>query len=260
MKPQGPPVVHPFLWLGTSSWNHKDWTGTVYPPGTPGVEYLAHYAKRFRAVEVDATWYAIPAAHTVKRWREITPPGFQFAAKVPKAITHEKQLEGCGGEMKAFLKRMDLLEEKLGPLLLQFPFEFKPDRFEDLDAFLAKLPKGYRWAVEVRNRGWLTEEFYGMLEKRRTALCLVDIAWMPRGDRLTADFAYVRWIGDRKAIEAKTKTWGKIVVDRAKDLAWWAPRVRKILTRKLPVYAFFNNHYAGHAPGSADQFAALLLA
>lgn len=247
-----------YLHSGTSSWNHRDWTGSVYPAGTRSIEYLTHYAKQFRAVEIDATWYAIPRRTSVERWREITPKEFLFAAKVPKTITHEKMLVGCKRDLTAFLKTMDLLGEKLGPLLFQFPYAFQPDAFDRLDKFLGGLPKGYRWAVEVRHRRWLDDRFYGLLERRGVAHVWLDLFYMPRTERVTADFVYGRWIGNRKDIEKRTKTWDTLIIDRTQEMNWWAPRVKNLLKKKVPVYAFFNNHYAGFAPGSIDLFERIL--
>jgi len=240
------------LRVGTSSWSHEAWRGTVYPEKCKPGEFLGHYAAKYSTVEIDATWYRIPGEALVRKWERDTPKGFLFAAKVPGVITHEKMLEGCEGELHSFLMAMDLLGEKLGPLLFQFPYAFKPDRFERLEAFLRALPKGYRFAVEVRHKGWLTERFYDLLRGRGVAMALIDLLWMPRLDVLTADWAYLRFIGDRKGIEKQTKTWDRVIVDRSKEMEGWAPRIRGFLERKVPTYAYFNNHYAGHAPGSIE--------
>jgi uncharacterized protein YecE (DUF72 family) len=240
--------------VGTSSWSHDSWKGTVYPHDAVSRDYLGHYARRFDTVEVDATWYRIPSESMVRKWERDVPEGFVFAAKVPSVVTHEKMLTGAEGDLAAFLRVMDHLGPKLGPLLLQFPYAFKPDRIDDLDAFLKGLPKGYRFAVEVRHKGWLTERFYGMLRERDVALTLLDLLWMPRIDVTTAGWTYARFVGDRKGIEKKTKTWEQVIVDRAKEMEWWAPRLDAILERGLPIWAYFNNHYAGHAPGSVELF------
>jgi uncharacterized protein YecE (DUF72 family) len=148
-------------------------------------------------------------AKTVEQWRDRTPKGFIFAAKVPQVVTHQKVLIDTESDLKAFLGVMDLLGDKLGPLLLQFPY-FNKKAFrgvgffiERLVPFLKTLPKRYKWAVEVRNKGWLSEKMYSVLRQHGVALALVDHAWMPRpheyfemGDPVTADFTYIRWLGD----------------------------------------------------------------
>lgn len=242
------------LRVGTSSWSHDSWKGTVYPPGSKSGEYLSHYAKRFDTVEIDATWYRIPSETLIRKWDRDTPEGFVFSAKVPSVITHEKRLVGCDGELKEFLRVMDLLGPKLGPLVFQFPYDFKPDQFDVLSTFLEGLPSGFRFALEVRHRGWLTEKFYDLLRRHRVALVLLDLSWMPKLDLRTADWTYLRFIGDRKKIEAQTTTWDKLIVDRSKEMAEWVPRVQKFLDDGVITWAYFNNHYAGHAPGSAALF------
>src|SRR5580693_719630 len=202
--------------IGTSAFTAAGWPGTFYPEGLPEREYLTYYATRFDTVEIDSTFYRTPALTTVQGWYSKTPKGFLFAAKVPQRITHEKVLVDCEEEFSEFLKVMDALGEKLGPLLFQFGY-FNKKAFLGVNDFLArlvpflnKLPKGYRFALEIRNKNWLVPAFVDALRERQIALALIDQSWMPRPeqwfgriDPITADFAYVRWLGDRKGIEAK---------------------------------------------------------
>ncbi|HEV2233044.1 MAG TPA: DUF72 domain-containing protein [Terriglobia bacterium] len=255
------------LRLGTSSWSSEDWVGVFYPPGTPATNFLGEYAKHFDTVEIDSTYYRSPSPSMVKNWRERTPAGFIFAAKFPRAITHEKILKECAAEVSEFLKAMDLLGEKLGPLLLQFPYFNKkafarPEDFmARLEPFLAKLPGGHSYAVEVRNKTWISERFLEILRKHKIALALIDHPWVPpiqqllqKFDLLTADFTYIRFLGDRKGIEEKTGHWDRILVNREREMETWIPEIRRLLERRLRVFAYFNNHYAGYAPGSIALF------
>jgi len=255
------------LLLGTSSWTGEGWVGSFYPAGSKPADFLPFYAGHFRTVEVDSTFYRIPAANTVKQWRDRTPKGFIFAAKVPQVITHEKVLVDAERDLKDFLDVMDLLGDRLGPLLLQFPY-FNRQKFrgvgfflERLQPFLDNLPKQYRWVVEIRNKTWLSEKLYSVLRQHGVALALVDHAWMPRpheyfeaGDPVTANFSYIRWIGDRKGIEEKTQRWDQVIIDREDDMQIWIPIIRQLLKRRIQVMGFFNNHYAGFAPGSIKLF------
>jgi uncharacterized protein YecE (DUF72 family) len=253
------------LLVGTSSWTGDGWVGSFYPAGTPASDFLGLYAKKFGTVEIDATWYAIPRASTVAGWAERTPEGFVFAAKVPKTITHEKVLEGCEEDLKAFLTVMERLGPKLGPLLLQFPYFNKkafatPTPFlRRLDAFLKTAPKGFRWTVEIRNKNWLAPEFFDLLREHGAAYCLIDQAWMPppvqlvkRFDVVTTDFLYVRWMGDRGGIEGKTQVWDKVVEDKTDALKTWAELLERLLER-ADIYAYANNHYEGHAPATVRK-------
>lgn len=258
------------LRLGTSAFTAAGWAGSFYPSDLPERDYLSYYAQHFDAVEVDSTFYRTPAASTVRGWYEKTPQGFLFAAKVPQQITHEKMLVDCKEEVAGFLKVMDLLKEKLGPLLFQFPY-FNRAKFKSggefvarLKSFMKTLPEGNRFAVEIRNRQWLDAKFADTLRERGVALALVDHPWMPRAtelfakfDPITADFAYIRWLGDRKGIEEKTKTWDKIIVNRTADLGEWVEVLKKVHERKIQILAFANNHYAGYGPGTIEEFRGL---
>ncbi len=242
------------LLLGTQGFSFDDWVGPFYPEGTSKRGYLEQYAKHFSTVEIDATWYATPRVSVVEGWRERTPEHFRFAAKFPKLITHEKQLEGAKSDAEAFVGTMQALREKLAVLTLQFAYDFTPDRFELLERFLSELPEGPRYAVEVRNRKWLTAELGEMLSQHNVALVLQDLHYMPKLDWVTADFSVIRWLGRRKDISE----FDRIQIDRGEVLERWAERVKRFLDDGVDVYGYFNNHFAGHSPASARQFAELL--
>jgi len=255
------------LLVGTSSWSSSDWLGPFYPPNLEPGQFIEAYARKFPAVEIDSTYYSIPPPHVVSSWREKTPPGFIFAAKIPGAITHEKVLKDCQAEFTTFLKNISLLGDRLGPLLLQFPY-FNRNAFPSRDPFekrlrpfLQSLPKEFKFALEIRNKNWLSWDFLELLREHRVAFALVAQAWMPPIDTLakaldlvTSDFAYARFIGDRKAIEAKTKRWDKLIEDKTPEMTVWVNELKKITNKGVKTYAFFNNHYAGFAPGSVKQF------
>jgi uncharacterized protein YecE (DUF72 family) len=216
---------------------------------------------------VDATYYRSPTSSMVEGWYAKTPPGFLFAAKVPQTITHEKVLVECERDMEAFLAVMARLREKQGPLLLQFPYFKKAvisgvDEFvERLAPFLGELPPEPRFALEVRNRGWLTPLLLDLLRQHRVALALIDHPYMPvaatyrsRPDLITTDFTYVRWLGDRYKIEEQTTEWSRLVIDRTKETQAWVDAIDEFLRRTQRVYGYYNNHYAGFGVGSARLF------
>jgi uncharacterized protein YecE (DUF72 family) len=245
------------LRIGTSAFTAEGWERTFYPTGIAAREQLSYYATQFDTVELDNTFYRTPAISTVQGWYAKTPPGFIFAAKVPQVITHEKVLVDCEEDLKHFLESMDELREKLGPLLFQFGY-FNKSKFKSgaeflarLKPFLKKLPKGYQFAVEIRNKYWLDARFVETLRENGVALALIDQSWMPRPwemkekfDLITADFTYVRWLGDRKGIEEQTKSWDKTVVDHTSDLKGWVDVFIKFFFRNIKIFAFANNHYA----------------
>ncbi len=253
--------------IGTSAFTAAGWEGSFYPKALPAKDQLSYYAQHFDTVEVDSTYYRIPALSTVKGWAAKTPAGFIFAAKVPQIITHEKVLVDCAGDLKEFLDVMSALGEKLGPLLFQFPY-FNKKAFASVNDFLARLvpflktlPKGQPFAVEIRNKNWLVPAFVETLRSRGIALALIDQSWMPRPaqwfekfDPITADFTYVRWLGDRKGIEEQTKVWDRTIVDRGTELSEWAGILGKVAKRQIQIYAYANNHYAGHGPATVEAF------
>ena len=257
----------PHLRLGTSSWSSEDWVGPFYPAGTPPADFLNLYAQHFDTVEVDSTYYRIPSESMVRNWRARTPPEFIFAAKFPQVITHKKVLQDCREELRDFLRTMALLEDRLGPLLLQFPY-FNKQAFarpEDflvlLERFLDELPDVFSYAVEVRNKNWINARLLDALRKKKVALALIDHPWMTpvahllsKHDVVTAGFTYIRWLGDRKGIEAKTQHWDRVIIDREDEMQTWIPVIRQLLQRGINVMGYFNNHYAGFAPGSIELF------
>jgi len=262
------PLSVPGLRIGTSAFTAAGWPGSFYPPELKPRDYLAYYASKFNTVEVDSTFYRAPTASTVNGWYEKTPSDFVFAAKVPQIITHEKVLLDCEKEFEEFVDTMDLLDDKLGPLLLQFPY-FKETDFSQTDfltrlRFFLKRLEGttVRYAIEIRNKTWLDQRFADLLREHKVALVLQDQGWMPRPNQLkfdyiTTDFAYVRLLGDRKGIEKQTKVWDKAIVDRSKELRSWVSVCKETVRRGTPTYVYVNNHYAGHAPATVAQFIAL---
>ena len=263
------PYSIPGIFLGTSAFTAAGWEGSFYPQGMKPRDFLTYYATQFGTVEVDSTFYRTPSVSTVRGWYEKTPPDFIIAAKVPQVITHEKVLLDCEQEFDEFITRMDLLDDKLGPLLLQFPY-FNKSAFKSVGEFLSRLrfflqrARGMltcRFVVEIRNKNWLTARFADMLREYNVALALVDQGWMPRIgevmnmiDPITTDFTYIRWLGDRKAIEEQTKVWDKTIIDRRRDPEDWVRACRNFSIRNLKIFAFANNHYAGHAPATVRLF------
>lgn len=236
------------LLIGTSGWSYKDWEGPFYPPGTPAADYLAHYGRVFHTVEVDATFYAAPRAMVVENWALRSPPGFVFSAKFPREFTHEtgglERLETA----RAFVERMGLLGEKRGPLVLQFPPHFDPTRLAALARFLEALPGEARYAVEFRHPGWHCEEALALLRERGVAWVAGVGPLNPPQRPLTANFAYLRWIGDRSL-----SVFDRVRVERGEEIRRWAEWIESVRERLHEVYGYFNNHYAGHGPASARE-------
>jgi uncharacterized protein YecE (DUF72 family) len=253
------------VYVGTSGWTYPDWLGSFYPADSKPQDMIQYYARYFRAVEIDSTYYTIPARSVVAGWKENTPPGFVFAAQVPGIITHQKVMKDCQHELTTFLNSLELLGDRLGPLLLQFPY-FNRNTFASraqfdklLQPFLKTLPREFKFALEIRNKNWISWDFLELLRDHSVAFVVVAQAWMPSIDVLAraldllcGDFFYARFIGDRK--EVKTQRWDNLSEDKTSELIVWIEELKKIADRASRTYAFFNNHYAGFAPGSVKLF------
>ncbi|HEX6316353.1 MAG TPA: DUF72 domain-containing protein [Gemmatimonadaceae bacterium] len=229
--------------------------GPFYPLGTRPVDFLRVYARAFDTVEVDATFYAIPPAATLRDWASRVGPDFQFALKLPQEISHEHRLRNVSATLEQFVDRARELGPKLGPILVQLGPDFAPNELPALASFLPLLPRDLRVAVEFRQRGWIHDGVIALLAEHNVALALTDARWIPRknmlalAERPTADFTYIRWMGpDRDIVD-----YSRVQVDRSREIEAWA-RVIPSIAARVSVYGYFNNHFAGHSPASAREF------
>ncbi|HOD67648.1 MAG TPA: DUF72 domain-containing protein [candidate division Zixibacteria bacterium] len=244
------------VFIGTAGFSYKDWLGNFYPQFVPPADFLKFYASKFRTVEIDSTFYRIPSAETVAKWARQTPERFVFAAKFPQTVTHEGPPARRVEDARVFIDTMRGLGDKLGPLLLQFPYSFKPAEKNLLADLLAAVPADIRVSVELRNGAWLSEDdLFARLRQQNIALCLIDHPWMPRLTTCTADFVYIRFLGDRKKIE---EDFSYVRDDRAQELAWWRELIDRVAGEGKDLYAYFNNHYSGHAPSTAFRLMEML--
>jgi uncharacterized protein YecE (DUF72 family) len=249
--------------IGTQGWNYAAWVGPFYPPGTRPEEFLSMYARAFRVVEVDSTFYAIPDARVVRLWMERTPAEFTFALKMPREITHDLRLRDADDVVHEFLDRVRELGSKLGPILMQMGPDFAPEEMPALEQFLPKLPRDVRFAIEVRDRRWMyanvLSQLLDLLNEHNIPLALSDGRWIPRetvlelAERSTADFLYVRWMGPNRDIT----DYSRIQFDRSEQLDLWSEVLRRAANTK-EIYGFFNNHFAGHSPANAREMQRLL--
>ena len=252
--------------VGCQGWNYDDWTTKAdgetvfYPRGTRSNEMLGFYAEIFGTIEVDSTFYAIPASSVVENWYKKTPENFTFSLKLPREITHEYGLrEPSFPLLNEFCERVALLKEKLGAILIQLPpnFEASKENAQALREFLAELPKEIRFAIEFRERQWLTDWTFEELEKNKVALCLVEGSWIPREkifeaiEKRTADFAYIRFMGERDLT-----TFNRIVRPQDAQLQMWKQETKRLKTKDI--YVYFSNFYEGFAPASVNKLKELL--
>lgn len=243
------------IYIGTSGWSYKEWAGNFYPDKMKPAEYLEFYAEKFNTVEIDSTFYRIPTKAMVESWYKSVPANFKFCAKFPQSITHDSDLTGIEDTLSQFIKAMTILEDKLGILLLQFPYSFKPEMSKNLNKFLELLPAGTNYVIEIRNRKWLDEKFFEMLRKRSIGLALLDHPWMPIPQVVTSRVLYIRFLGDRKKIP---DDFTHEHIDRGRELSEWERMIRALEEKVDDFYGYFNNHYSGHSPTTAQRFIKIL--
>ena len=246
--------------IGTQGWNYDAWVGPFYPVGTRAVDYLSIYARAFDTVEVDSTFYAVPPARTVRGWYDRTPAGFTFALKLPQEITHERRLRDAGDIAELFFERARELREKLGPVLIQLGPDFGPIELPALANLLPTLPRDIRFSVEFRHRGWIQDGVLALLAEHGVGVTLTDARWLPRKQmlglvsRVPTDFLYIRWMGSNRDIV----DYSRIQLDRTAELEQWAAVLWPLAHKRVSVYGYINNHFAGHSPQSARELQRLL--
>jgi uncharacterized protein YecE (DUF72 family) len=237
--------------IGCSGWNYAHWrNGVFYPPRLPASRWLDFYAEHFDTVEVNATFYRLPKREAVANWVEQSPPGFLFAVKASRYLTHIKRLLDTGEGVRRFYERIEPLVDspKLGPVLWQLPGNFQRDD-ERLVAALARLPPG-RHCFEFRHESWFVEETYELLRRHGVALVIGDTPTRPFQTReWTADWTFLRFHGGWEVQERGNYT--------DAELRDWAEWINTSHSRG-DVFAYFNNDWEGFAPRNAIRLRELL--
>jgi uncharacterized protein YecE (DUF72 family) len=236
--------------IGTSGWSYDHWDDVLYPPATPPRARLEHYVRRFRTVELNASFYRWPAPVTFAGWQRRLPDGFQLSVKAPRGLTHAKKLHAPEEWIERIVAGVHELGDKRGVFLVQLgPNQHRDDA--RLAYFLDLLPPWLRTAVEFRHPSWHHDQVFDLLERRQVAYCVMSGARLPCVLRATAPFVYLRMHGpDPEHLYA-----GSYPHD---SLAWWADRIREWNDQGREVYVYFNNDGAGHAVRDADSLRALL--
>jgi uncharacterized protein YecE (DUF72 family) len=241
--------------VGTQGWNYDAWVGPFYPEGTRAADYLTIYARAFDTVEVDSTFYAIPARKTVRGWAARTPGDFLFTLKLPQEITHERRLRNVDELAIEFFDTARELGPKLGPILIQLGPDFGPTELPAVAQFLPKLPRDIRFAIEFRQRGWIHDGLLALLAEHNVALTLSDGRWLQRKQmmqlaaRPTSDFTYVRLMGQDQSIV----DYSRIQIDRTRDIEAWTNTLWPIAEEGREAFVYVNNHFAGHSPQSGRE-------
>lgn len=236
--------------IGTSGWHYKHWLGGVfYPAGTSPAQMFAFYQKYFDTVEINNSFYHLPAATTFDNWRDSSPARFQFAVKASRFITHMKKLKDPTPSSEKFFLVADRLGKKLGPILFQLPPRWKVN-VERLSQFLEALPGRHKYVFEFRDETWLVPEVYEVLRRHKAAFCIHDFADMKIPNEITAGFSYIRFHGPTSA-----KYFGSY---SAAQLQTWAKRIEEWSRRLSAIYVYFNNDPGGEAVKNATELKHLL--
>jgi uncharacterized protein YecE (DUF72 family) len=234
-------------YIGTSGWNYRQWRGSFFPETLPSKQWLSFYASRFDSVEVNYSFYRLPSKGTCEGWYKQTPPRFRFAMKASRYLTHIKRLRDSRESWETFLERVHILKQKLGPILMQFPANFRAsaENLRAVDEFLeyAARAGSQRLAFEFRDRSCFGQEMLTLLRKHRAALVISHSSKYPVPEAVaTTDFAYFRFHGP-KALFASSYS--------DADLHDWATTMKRFMSTRHDVYAYFNNDSGGHAPRNA---------
>jgi uncharacterized protein YecE (DUF72 family) len=237
------PAVH----IGCSGWQYRHWRGDFYPADLAQARWLEHYVTTFDTVEINNTFYRLPEAPTFGAWRRQAPPGFLFAVKASRYLTHMKKLKDPKAPVARLFARARRLGPALGPVLYQLPPHW-PVNLERFEAFLAALPRRHRHAIEFRDSSWYRDSVFALLERYSVALCLHDMAGSASGRLTVGPFLYVRFHGPSKYSGSYHES----------ALASWAEWLTDQRQTGRDVFAYFNNDTGGHAPRNALRLRALI--
>lgn len=249
--------------LGTSGFSYKDWVGPVYPEDLPNYRWLPFIADRVDTLELNVTYYRVPAKRTVQGWVDRTPDDFLFSVKAHKSITHERKEP----DFDAFRQGISPLVEagKLACILAQFPYSFHPS--PDNQDYIHRVREGFPetpLVIEFRDHGWVTEGTFSLLEELDLGFCCVDEpplrGLMPPVARATSDVAYVRFHGrNMEQWWEHEHAWQRYDYSYDEDeLREWAPRIHKLNEQAATTLVYANNHYRGQSLETVGTLRTLL--
>lgn len=230
--------------VGTSGWNFDSWVGSFYPEDKAGDALLSFYSESFDTVELNNSFYQLPAPHTVRKWVGDTPAGFLFSVKASRYLTHMKKLKDPGEGLDHFLAAIEPFGDKLGPVLFQLPPNWRVN-VDRLARFLELLPERHRYVFEFRDPSWFCRRVYDVLRDRGAALCHYDFQQYRSPEVHTADFVYVRLHGPGEPVYTGSYD--------GRTIAGLARRVRRWRGHGRDVFCYFDNDQKGCAPGDAMQ-------
>jgi uncharacterized protein YecE (DUF72 family) len=235
------------IFIGTSGWSYGHWTGIFYPENIKPARYLEYYITQFDCVELNSSFYHLPLKSTVNGWMQRTPDSFTFCLKLSRFITHQKKLANIDEPLKRFFDVFENMKLRMGPVLIQLPPGLTFDKalicnFFDL---LEELYNQYRFAIEVRNKSWLSDDFFQLLHQYNIAFVIADSGKRyPFYEIVTADFVYLRLHGPEQLYASDYSE--ATLQDYASKIISWLHEGRE-------VWVFFNNDFGGYAVKNASR-------
>ncbi len=236
------------IFVGTSGWNYGHWRGIFYPNALPQNRWLEFYSKYFDTVEINMTFYRFPFKRAIEKWKKTVPTGFIFSVKGNRIITHVKKLKEVESILKKFLSLISIFEDNLGPVLFQLPpsFSFNKERLTVFCEFLAsqEIIKKGMFSIELRDKRWINEETFQILEKYNISLCFSDYPGVEVSSPLTASFVYMRRHGP-------TSLYSSCYSE--KEIRRDASSIESYLKNNVDVFVYYNNDANAWAVQNALQ-------
>jgi uncharacterized protein YecE (DUF72 family) len=240
------------LFIGTSGWSYRHWSGIFYPKNVKPAQYLEYYLTNFSCVELNSSFYHLPRKSTVKGWMKRTPESFRFCPKLSRFITHQKRLVDSQEALSKYFDLFQDLKARMGPVLIQLPPGLKYDRslIADFSNLLKVQYHQYQFAIEIRHRSWIQDAFFQLLSQYGIAFVMADSGnRFPYHEVDTANFVYLRLHGPEKLYASD--------YDES-DLFKYAEKIINWLNEELEVWVFFNNDFGGFAVKNAMRLYEML--
>ncbi len=234
--------------IGTSGWHYDHWKGAFYPDSLPRTNYLEYYAENFDTLEINNSFYQMPQEKTLLQWRNLVNDQFIFSIKASRYITHIKKLKDGKQIIPPFLKKVEALGNRLGPVLFQLPPQWRYN-LERLNSFLKALSPNFRYAFEFRDSSWFNPRTYDALSMYNASFCIYQVANRTTPQELTADFVYIRFHGPKGSNQGK--------YDPA-VLSQWADRLIAWAGGGKEIFCYFDNDESGFAAQDAGQLQQIL--
>lgn len=234
--------------IGCSGWNYRHWRERFYPKGLPQRRWFEYYADRFDTVEINNSFYRLPKAETFEKWRDQAPAGFCYAVKANRFLTQARKLKDCEEPLQRMMKPFRALGDRLGPILYQLPPRFRIN-LERLDEFLTQAPRDVINVFEFREKSWLTEDTFDLLERHGASFCVHDMPGSATARRAVGPIAYVRFHGTRGKYSGRYSD---------ESLLSWTDWMGEQARDGRPVWAYFNNDIEAHAIHDAQTLKAMI--